>query len=475
MASWGGRRHLSHFLLGLILVLCSVGCSQPPSLEDSRFNVALVVLDAARADHLGSYEYTRDTTPNADEFASVATRYDSVISEAPFTFLATSSLFTAGSPAVTGLVGRTGGIVPASLELIAETAKENGFGTYAYSENPYVTGYFGLDQGFEVFEETFPVSLLMRGEEIDPQFDSAGQLTAILKKAAGDKSRPFFLYVHLLRPHNPYAPPSPYAGRFGSSPESRPEGESKPLIALHSKGGPYEQDRLDSIVQLYDENLAYGDALFGGLLAELEERGLRKKTIVILTSDHGEALGDHDRILHSNQVYDSMLRVPLIISVPGEGPSVESVSIQLADLGRGLRRYFRGEDGAVAGLTRIGFDQPTGRTLYSWTNAKTHLVAARTNKRKLIVDARTSGVVGYYDLLADPGESVSGPLDEEGKALLSGLLEKIRAWAGLNVRIEPAMEIDTEKRRQLEALGYVDPEEGEQTENPRPKSDESAP
>jgi hypothetical protein len=96
-------------------------------------------------------------------------------------------------------------------------------------------------------------------------------------------------------------------------------------------------------------------------------------------------------------------------------------------------------------------------------------VAARTNKRKLIVDARTSGVVGYYDLLADPGETVSGPLDEEGKALLSGLLEKIRAWAGLKVRIEPVMGIGTEKRRQLEALGYVDPEEEEKTESPRPE------
>jgi len=461
MASWGGGRYSSRFLPGLMLVLCSVGCSQPLSLDDSRFNVVMVVLDAARADHLGSYGYTRDTTPYADEFASGATRYDSVISEAPFTFLATSSLFTAGSPAVTGLVGRTGGIVPASLELIAETAKEEGFGTYAYSENPYVTPYFGLDQGFEVFEETFPVSLLERGEEIDPQFDSAGQLSAILEKAAGDKSRPFFLYAHLLRPHNPYAPPSPYAGRFGSSPESRAEGESKPLRALHGRGGPYNQGRLDAIIQLYDENLAYADALFGGLLAGLEERGLREKTIVILTADHGEALGDHDRILHSNQVYDSMLRVPLIISVPGEGPSVQSVSIQLADLGRGLRRYFRSEDGAVVGLARIGSDQPTGRTLYSWTNAKTHLVAARTNRRKLIVDARTSGVMGYYDLLADPGETVSVSLDEEGKALLSGLLEKIRAWAGLKVRIEPATGIDAERRRQLEALGYLDPEESE--------------
>ena len=69
--------------------------------------------------------------------------------------------------------------------------------------------------------------------------------------------------------------------------------------------------------------------------------------------------------------------------------------------------------------------------------------------------------MGYYDLLADPGETVSVSLDEEGKALLSGLLEKIRAWAGLKVRIEPATGIDAERRRQLEALGYLDPEESE--------------
>ena len=437
----------------IVLLSCTAFDSNPPA----RYNVVLVVMDAARADHFGSYGYARNTTPHADTLAARASRYETVISEAPFTFLATSSLFTASSPAVTGLVGHAGGIVPDNLELISETARDKGFATLAYSENPYVTHDFGLAQGFEVFEEAFPAIDYRRRREIDPDLDSAARLAAIVERAAADPNRPFFLYAHLLRPHNPYAPPAPYAGRFGSSPTDLPEGETRSLVALDKEGGPYDEVRLEKIVRLYDENLAYADGLFGGLIADLEARGLREQTVVILTSDHGEAFGEHGRLLHNSLLYDSMLRIPLIVDVPGGQPRVVDRPLQLADLGSALRAYFRNDDGSASALTRLAADRDPEAPLYSWTNANPHLVAARTERRKLIIDAVTFGVVAYHDLTTDPGELWPIALDREGRAMVPGLVAKIGEWVGISLKVEAGPELDPTRRSQLEALGYLEP------------------
>jgi arylsulfatase len=436
------------------------GCS-PESDSDSRLNVILVVLDAARADHFGVYGYDRETTPAVDAFATEATRYETVISEAPYTFLAMSSLMSGGSPAVTGLVGRSGGIVPEALSLIAETAQKEGFATLGYSENPYVTRYFGLHQGFDVFEEAFPVSAHLERRELGVNFDHAGRLSRMLARASTESDGPFFLYLHVLRPHNPYAPPAPFAGRFGSDPADQRLGRTRALMALDERGGPFEPARLERIVALYDENLAFADALFGGLLEDLDLAGLRDETIVVLTSDHGEAFGEHGRLLHSTQLYDPMLRVPLLIRIPGHAAGVETTPIQLADLGRGLRAYFRSEAGSVAGLAELGRWRSGDEPLFSWTNAKTHLVSARTERRKLVIDAKTSTVVAYHDLLDDPGEKEPLPLDLEARALRPLLLAKIREWVGASLRIDPVVEIEEDKRRQLEALGYLESEEAD--------------
>jgi hypothetical protein len=156
-----------------------------------------------------------------------------------------------------------------------------------------------------------------------------------------------------------------------------------------------------------------------------------------------------------------MLRVPLLVHVPGHAPGIETRPIQLADLGRGLRAYFRSESGSRTGLTQLGRSNRANEPLFSWTNAKTHLVSARTEARKLVIDARTSAVIAYHDLVEDPGEEAPIPLDEEGRALEPLLLARIREWAGAPLRIEPVVEIEEEKRRQLEALGYLEPAEAE--------------
>lgn len=430
------------------------------SVEDtiSRPNVVVVVLDAARADHFGAYGYRRDTTPAIDAFAESATRYEVVVSEAPYTFLATSSLFAGASPAMTGLGARTGGRVPESMGLIAETARESGYQTFAYSENPYVTRYFGLAQGFDVFDETYPHSDLMQGKELSADVDSAARMNSIVDRAVAAKGVPFFIYAHLLRPHNPYAPPAPFAGRFGSDPAHRGDGATKTIVEFDRGGAPFDQARLDRLISLYDENLAFADSLFAELLASIEAAGVLDETVIVLTSDHGEAFGEQGKLLHSTQLFGPMLRVPLIARVPGHSASVTNRLVQLGDLGSGLRNGFMSGD--FGGLTKLGEHRPAGEPAYSWTNAKNHLISARTETRRLVIDMKSTEVIAYHAISAASVGSVGEraiALDEEGLALREKLLRRLAEWTGAVPAASARDELEPEKRRQLESLGYLLP------------------
>lgn len=481
------RRLVLAFAAGLLVAMTGLlGCAGPSQPDPPR-SVVLFVLDAARADHFGFLGHGRSTTPHADAFARESIRYSTVVSEAPFTFLAMASLMTALSPAESGFSGRSGGRIGESATLLAEIARERGFSTFAYSENPFITHHFGFHRGFDHFEEAYPVEAHGEGLELAIDHDSAARIEAVLDRAAAPGVEPFFLYFHILRPHNPYAPPAPFAGRFGADP-SRPEaGSTGNLLRLDARGPPFERETLDDLVARYDENLAYADALFGGFLASLARRGLAERTLVVLTSDHGEAFGEHGRLLHSTQLFEPMLRVPLLIRIPGELPRIDDRPVQHADLGRALRAYFetpRDREGAEL-LAHLGEGRPADAPLFSWTNAKTHHVAARTRERKLVLDARTLEIVAHVDLAADPSETKDVPLDEVGRRLLELVVAKIEAWTGVPIERTASLEpvparasdgkegetsggsggsesdethdgFAPELRARLEALGYVD-------------------
>lgn len=461
MGGGRGRRATGRVaLIAWVAVLAACDASSPAA--DPPRSVVLVVLDAARADHFGVYGHERATTPRADAFAAGATRYEVAISDASFTFLSVASLFSAMSPAESGLSGRAGGRVPDSIPLLAEIARDAGFATAAYSENPYVTPYFGLAQGFARFEEAFPVAAHLEGRELPSDHASAASAIAVLESVARDRERPFFVYLHFLRPHNPYAPTGAFAGRFGSQPERRTEGSTGSLLRRDEQGPPFDPQWLDQVVALYDENLAQADALFGAVLDALRANGVDDRTIVILAGDHGEAFAEHGRLLHSTQVFDPMIRIPLLVRIPGRAARVEGRPVQLSDLGRALVRHFRGDPGSDAddGLADLAAlrrrrDPEGDEPLFAWTNAKTHRVAARTAKRKLVVDARTREIVAHHDLERDPGESQPIPLDAEGERLHARVLEQVDRWTRSEPEAVGDGEIDATRRRQLEALGYA--------------------
>jgi hypothetical protein len=152
----------------------------------------------------------------------------------------------------------------------------------------------------------------------------------------------------------------------------------------------------------------------------------------------------------------------MIVRVPGERPRVEREAVQLTDLGRALQRYFRSPDqpGSLAPVVdlarhRRAPDSARAPPLFSWTNAVSHLVSARTATRKLVLDARSLEPIAYHDLGADPQERRPIPLDDEGHHLRSLLEQRISSWTGATAVSETIGSLDAETRRRLEALGYA--------------------
>lgn len=479
-----------HFILLsalLIVVAAALACAEERPARSLRPNVLIFLVDAARVDHFGTYGYLRDTTPNVDAFARSAMRYRNVIAEGSFTFASVSSLFSGQSPAQTGLLKARR--LDAVLRLLPEIARDAGYRTRAYSENPFVTSAFGFDRGFDAFEAPLAHAEFQRAsqdfEHADPT-EALAQMQQFMREAA---DAPFFAYVHLLRPHNPYAPPEETKSRFGSraaidgttrklfsldranAPGSAAAARARKRKARAHEPGSLAARQLENIIALYDENLAAADAAFGVLFGGLDSR-TRNETIVLVLSDHGEAFLEHDRLLHGSTVFDEMIRVPLLVRLPGnavrgdEDPAADAPGgerqgiLQLADVSLALRAVLEGEPGAVERLGQLGRED--GSAL-SWAMLAEERVAIRTLQRKVVLDARTLAATAYYDLASDPGEQNAlsiEPLDAEGERLVAIARERIRA--GRLARKgegegEPGQsELDPALRERLRSLGYTE-------------------
>jgi hypothetical protein len=442
----------ARWLVVLVFAVTSAaGCGEPAGTTDarSRPNLLVFVLDAARVDHFGAYGYARETTPHIDAFAVTATRFTRAISDGSFTFASIAALFTGLPPDRTGLLRARR--LDADLALLPETARAEGYRSRGYSENPFVTATFGFDRGFESFETTLDHATWKRDKRHFEHSSSGPGIDAMLDFMGEPSERPFFAYLHLLRPHNPYSPPDGFAGRFGS--RETGDGSTATLLALDKRGGEVPPERIDNLRALYDENLAAADATFGRLIAGMSSRGVLDRTIVVLLSDHGEAFLEHDRLLHGSTTFDEMIRIPLLIRIPGQGGGVVDQPVQLAQLGERLGEVLSGSRAAVD-LIRTG----SGATV-SWAMQHERRACVRTRARKLIVDPSDLRVVAYYDLESDPGERNPLPPDREAQRLHAEIEARIREGHASLSRLSrrPAAAIDPDVLEQIRALGYREP------------------
>ncbi len=405
----------------------------------ARPNVVLIVLDAAGARHFGAYGGDPATTPEFDAFAKEATLFLRAYAQAPTTIVSMSSLLT-GKYAP--FVPADGVAYRAADEMsIAEVLAGDGYATAAFSQNPWVSETFGFDRGFDTFE--------VETSKWAESPETAPIVAAATRWLSDDPGRPFFLYLHLLAPHAPYAPPAPFAGRFGFDGSVRTDGGR---LLEHQQGSrPLTAEDVGRLARAYRENLAFADAQLGSILDRLREQDLFGDTLVIVTADHGEAFLEHGRIAHATTLYEEMVRVPLAVHWPacqGAAPAQWAPVTEVRTLHRMIadattRGVVGRAPGPRGGLARaMVYDPFRKKVLRSVT---------RDDGYKLI--AATDGTIELYALKDDPEErhDVSGERPEIVVELAGRLVPDDAAFAAT----APPKALDTTTKARLRALGYA--------------------
>jgi arylsulfatase A-like enzyme len=459
-----GRR--AWWALALLLLW---GCGERAAPLSPPRGIVLIVLDTLRADGLSAYGNPRATSPAIDALAARSAVFETAVSHAPWTLPSFIGLLSSRYPS--RAVFSKGSLQTSLMERL----REAGWSTAAFTEGGYVSRHFGIDRGFEVFQEEEGKTRLVLGERttqgsggIERTFDAA---IAWLRQP---RSQPFFLLVHSYEIHFPYrrrdfAADLP-SGRLG------PTYEEKTRLLIRKGAIPVGDDERAYARALYDGGVRTADVHVGRLLTALEETGLAEDTVVVLTSDHGEDLGGRDaRALgeHGHQVYDELLHVPLIVFHPrADWPARRiATQVRLVDVMPTLLEFagLRAPPG-LAGSSLVPVLRGTEkghRTAYAelrrspWNEHPR--AALRDGGHKLIANLEPRGVgwpeIEFYDLVRDPGEreNLVGIRHEVLDALGAQLAEEreaLRREGGLEVPAE--QDLPAEVRRGLEALGYVE-------------------
>lgn len=304
----------------LLLVVCvlalalALGSRQ---FRAPRYNLVIIVLDAARADHVGCYGYPRPTTPNIDELATESVLFARHYCQIPFTTPSTASLFTGQYPDTHWV------IYPAwkheePKQTMASILRSHGFATALFSSTPCASPAMGVGTHFE--EAYYRRRMIGDG----PGFSPKSLLLALEPWLAQRDGRRFFAYVHFLPPHNPYLQPEEMTAMFAGQtpPEYQPELYQPweidfPVYADCRRPGLEEPPPLPEWLNLYDANLRYGDWAVGEVVRMLQAEGLLDNTVVIVTSDHGAAFGEHGYIWHPQAIHQEVARIPLLVRLPG--------------------------------------------------------------------------------------------------------------------------------------------------------------
>jgi arylsulfatase A-like enzyme len=404
------RRLIASFpaLLGLVLVGAGsvfggdwlkqrreAGRPLPPA--DSP-NVLLIVLDTVRADHLSPYGYERPTTPMLQRLAQRGIRFDAARSTAPWTLPSHASLFTGRWPHELDVTWQTP--LRGNFPTLAQYLGSHGYATAGFVANTnYCSSDTGLDRGFTHYEDyIFEKSSALRTAglidkglrtfvqcvrdlNLDPSYalriSLHREFFAGTRKDAAlinreftrwlaqrpEPGRPFFVFLNYFEAHSPYLVPQGAPFRFGSRPRTRDE-----MLLLSHQWESLDKQKLARRYQVmvrdnYDNCLAYLDEQLGALFDELERRGVLDRTLVIITADHGEGLGEHGLFDHGESLYRPEIRVPLLILLPAPArlPGVVGETVSLRDL-----------PATVVDLVALGSGAPfPGRSLARFWRAST--------------------------------------------------------------------------------------------------------
>jgi arylsulfatase len=439
--------------------------------------VVLIVVDTLRADHLSTYGYARPTSPHLDRLAEDALVYENAFTVMSHTLPAHVSLMTGVHPSIHKVLSN-GWRYEGPYPTLAERLREVGYETAAFVSGFPLSAASGLDVGFDLYRE----ARNPRGERTRKIRGERTNLRAI-RWLESRGSRPFFLFVHYFDTHGPFLSGGRERSRFqvdeGVEAHLREIGASGLGFSDVSSERPPTLDgeplTLPAAINAYDNQIHAVDALISDLLAALEGAGLADRSLIIITADHGEGLGQHRYFSHGRHLYEEQIRIPLIVRPP-EGTNWEpgriDSTVSLLDIAPTVLE--------LAGLPASGefhgralpLSPSSARRPARWIVAQRRHYpmtlrgrrgggARQPNSLRAIRgdDAfkylrRGNGKEELYDLSRDPGElhnvAEAHPAERERlRLLMDDLLPK---GAVAKPTVEP--EIDEETREQLEALGY---------------------
>ena len=406
--------------------------------------VLLISIDTCRADHLSCYGYSQETTPNIDAIADQGTLFENALSPLPYTLPAHCTMLTGTLPPFHGVLDNADYRLSEQITSLPRLLKDGGFSTAAFVSSFVLDARFGMDQGFDLYDDDFEDTSNTVGINQRRGDETTRRVIQWLDKHPTEKS---FIFLHYYDPHFTYEPPEPFASGFKNVPP--PQHVSARI----------QQTLFDG----YAGEIAYTDQCIGQVIDKLKQLDLYDSTLIIITSDHGEMLGQHGEITHGYFVYQPALKVPLILKTPGHSrarkitdtvgivdimPTVCSmlnIEIPTPIQGQDLSACLSG--GSLSTPDRHLLCQSLEPTKYS-VNPLTGVVS---DQYKYIRTTRPE----LYDLVSDPHELNNLAAQEpERLQYMEQALRDILETSTRQKEIGKAG-LDEATRRRLESLGYI--------------------
>jgi len=304
----------------LVALLLLPDCGPP---APRRPNVVIYLIDTLRRDHLSAYGYERDTSPRLKAFAGDAITFENAYATSAWTKASTASLLTGMYPLRHGATTRNSRLKQ-DARLIGDYLEPLGYYRMGVVANPFVVGHWGFDQGYDVFHD--------QGESLASPSDWLHINAESMHRKAFElldgrpADQPFFLYVHTIDVHGPNTPLPPFDRLYSSDP--KPPGHPGRLT------GSSPARRVRETIDLYDGEINFADEHFGIFLDQLRERGLYDDSVIWFVSDHGEEFLDHGRGGHGTQLFDEVVKIPMMLKLSGNehaGATVEA-PVSLVDV-----------------------------------------------------------------------------------------------------------------------------------------------
>ncbi len=428
-------------------------------------SVVMVIIDTLPAGHVGCYGYERSTTPRLDDFAKDGVRFERAIASAPWTLPSIAGLFTGAYPSrhkagthldPPTMADRRMTPMRPDMVTLAELFQERGYKTVGFFQNPFVHPGFGLDKGFDLYD-------YQGGDELNIR--PAPLVTAAANKWIDENGGdPFFMVVHYFDPHLAYNPPLmtalPYINEYKGELKIPFDPEMEDLRSGKTVLSPEDKEYVKG---LFDGEIVAVDKELGVFLKRLKEKGIYDKSLIIVTSDHGEEFWEHGGFEHGHSLHREVLEVPLVIKYPGQSHAGAEVKeyVSLLDVFPTVAEFM----GWTTPFTIDGVSlYPRGGAL----KVPPHVIVSENlhygpqrqafyaENFKLIINVE-SGKIEVYDLSADPGETNNvfgaAKLPEAVKNQVKSIAADLEAL--LNEEAPAAAQLDKDTIEKLRSLGYI--------------------